>query len=415
METSRMSLTGNEAAAWAVLRSKVSVNTTFPMGPNQEVAETLQKLIDTGEAPGLSIIVPENEKAASSLQIGAARLGVRTMNCINSEGILWATSEIHYAACSRLPMLIVCPSRALEPPTTVYCDHDDFISQRDMGWLMFYCEDSQDVFDTIIQSYKIIENNSVMLPAIVGYDGWETSHASARVNVPDQKSIDEFLPAPDFIKPEKDYVARDWKEQCSSRRFQEGVGGPLFTDIRYLQKKAEEDSATIIEEVGEEYKQLFGSRHGGLIECHQCDDAELIIITMGIVYPSVKYIVDALRGKGVKIGCIKVRVFRPFPSEIITGAVKNAKLLITMDRNSVAALFSEVGGVLYSSLAGNGSAPMLMGKIVGIGGAPISLELVSHIIGEGIQTVNRGQVEKKLEWLPLLNFKFDPTRHVMGE
>ncbi len=414
MEFSRMSLTGNESAAWALTRSRVSVNTTFPMGPNQEVAETLQKLIDNGEAPGCSIIIPEQEKAAASLQIGAARLGVRTMNCINSEGILWATSEIHYAACSRLPMLIVCPSRALEPPTTVYCDHDDFISQRDMGWLMLYCEDAQDVFDTIIQTYKIMEDNSVMLPAIVGYDGWETSHASTRVNVPDQKSIDEFLPAPDFITPKKDYAARDWKKQCSKRRYQEGVGGPMFTDIRYCQKKAEEDSAAIIEKVGDEYKQMFRGRHGGLIESHQCDDAELILITMGIVYPSVKYIVDALRGKGVKIGCVKVRAFRPFPAEAITEAVKGAKLLITLDRNSVGALYSEVGSALYSGLAGQ-SSPMIMGKILGIGGAAISLDLLSKIIGEGIETVNSGKIEKKLEWLPLIGFRYNPTRHVMAE
>ncbi len=415
MKTSRMSLTGNEAAAWAVMRSRVSVNTTFPMGPNQEVAETLQKLIDKGAAPGCSIIIPEQEKAAMSLQIGAARLGVRTSNCINSEGILWATSEIHYAACSRLPMLMVCPSRALEPPTTVYCDHDDYISQRDMGWLMFYCEDAQDVFDTIIQAYKIMEDHGVMLPAIVGYDGWETSHASARVNVPDQESIDAFLPAPDFIKPKKDYAARDWKAQCSRRRYQEGFGGPMFTDIRHSQKKAEEDSAAIIEEVGDEYMRTFGGRHGGLIDVHRCDDAELILVTMGIVYPSVKYIVDALRGKGVNIGCVKVRTFRPFPSAAITQAVKGAKLVLTLDRNSVNALYAEVGSALYTGLAGQSSMPMIMGKILGIGGAAISLELLSKVIEEGIATVNSGVVEKKLEWLPLMGFVYDPTQHVMAE
>lgn len=415
METARMSLTGNEAAAWAVRRSRVSVATSFPMGPNQEVAETLQKFIDNGEAPGLSVIIPDNEKAASSLQIGAARLGVRTMFCVNSEGILWAASEIHYAACSRLPMLIVCPSRALEPPTTVYCDHDDFISQRDMGWLMFYCEDAQDVFDTVIQAYKVIENHSVMLPAIVGYDGWETSHASQRVNVPAQESIDAFLPAPDFIKPEKDYLARDWKQQCSERRFQEGVGGPLFMDIRYQQKTAEKDSAEIITSVGNEYRERFGGRHVGLIETHECHDAELVIVTMGIVYPSVKYVVDALRRKGLKIGCVKLRVFRPFPSKEVVDAVGNAKLIITLDRNSIAALFSELGGAFYSSLSGANASPMLMGKVIGVGGAPITLDLVSRIIEEGIHTLDSGKVKQDIEWLPLFNLKFDPTRHVIGE
>ena len=77
METKRMSLTGNEAAAWAIRNARVSVNTSFPMGPNQEVLETLQKFVDNGEITNVSVIIPDNEKSAASLQIGAARIGAR--------------------------------------------------------------------------------------------------------------------------------------------------------------------------------------------------------------------------------------------------------------------------------------------------------------------------------------------------
>jgi len=423
METKRMSLTGNEAAAWAVRCAKVSVNTNFPMGPNQEVMETLQKFVDNGDVTNMKLIMPDNEKSAQSLQIGAARIGVRSMHCVNSEGILWAASEIHYAACSRLPMLVVCPSRALEPPTTVYCDHDDFLVLRDMGWLMFYCEDSQDIFDTILQAYKIMEKEQVMLPVIVGYDGWETSHASARVDIPDQESIDSFLPPPDFIKPEKDYLAVDWKERCSRRRHQQAVGGPLFMDIRRSQKKAEAGSATIIEAVGEEYKKFFNSRHTGLIDSHECEDAELILVSMGIVYPAVKFMVNALRLKGIRVGCVKVRTYRPFPADALIEAAGNAKLVVTLDRNSFAALFSELGVTLYSLLNQNKKPPMLMGKTIGVGGAPITLDMIGDIINEGFENIKQGKVEKEMEWImeegmTMKNFTgadFDPSRQTIGE
>jgi len=415
MKTTRMSLTGNEAAAWAARCARVRVGTSFPMGPNQEVMETLQKFIDNGETPDLKIIIPDNEKSAMSMQIGLSRMGVRSMSCLNSEGILWASSEIHYAASSRLPMLMTCPSRALEPPTTVYCDHDDFITQRDMGWLMFYCENAQDVFDTVLQAYKISEHEKVMLPVIVGYDGWETSHAAVRVDVPDQAGLDRFLPAPTFVKPEKDYLAVDWKERCSQRRYQQGFGGMQFMEIRYLQKKAEEDSAEIIESVGREYHEMFGSRHVGLIEAHQCDDAEIIIVCMGIVYPSVKFVVNALRLKGMKIGCIKLRVFRPFPAKQIVEAVKKVRLVITLDRNSIAAMFNELGTALYLNSEVRTSGPLLMGKVIGVGGMPITLELISQIVEEGFETIERGEAAKELEWLPIRGIDYDPTRHVLGE
>ena len=106
MGSTIMSLTGNEAAAWAGRLSRARVALSFPMGPNAEVTETLQKFIDNGEVKDLKVLYGDNEKAAASIQIGVARLGVRSMLCINSEGILWASSEIHYAASSRLPVLM---------------------------------------------------------------------------------------------------------------------------------------------------------------------------------------------------------------------------------------------------------------------------------------------------------------------
>lgn len=417
MATTIKGLTGNEAAAWAVRLARAKAAFSFPMGPNAEVTETLQTFVDNDEVRDLKVIYGDNEKAAASMQIGMTRLGMRSMLCINSEGILWAASEIHYAAGSRLPMLLVCPSRSLEPPTTIYCDHDDFMCQRDMGWLMFYCENAQDVFDTIIQAYKIMENETVMLPAIVGYDGWETSHASMAVSIPDQESIDRFLPAPSFIRPEKDYLNVDWKERSSHRRRQKGLGGQDFMDLKCLQQKAQEDSIDVIEKVGEEYREVVGGHHTGLLELHRCEDAEVVVVTMGVIYPSVKFVIDALRQKGLKIGCVKLRVFRPLPVRALRNALRATRLVITIERNSVAALFSELKGALYPDPLGSqaGACPGVMGRVVGIGGCAITLEHISHIVEEGLQSLKLGRMEQTLDWYPIKGVKFDPTRDLIAE
>ena len=196
-----------------------------------------------------------------------------------------------------------------------------------------------------------------------------------------------------------------------------GYGSPYFMDLRYLQKKAEEDSIGIIEKVGREYQTLLGSSHVGLLESHRCEDAEMILITMGIVYPSVRFVVNALREKGVRIGCLKLRVFRPFPAEALIKAVKDAKLLITIDRNSVAALYKEIRGALYS-LIGNGpkaESPLVMGKVMGIGGTAISLDHIGQAVEEGLAALQDGFVKKELEWFPLQGIQFDPTRDTIAE
>jgi pyruvate/2-oxoacid:ferredoxin oxidoreductase alpha subunit len=417
MEKRVMSLTGNEAAAWAVRLARAKLAFSFPMGPNAEVTETLQGFIDRGEVKDLKVIYGDNEKATTSMQIAVARLGVRSMLCINSEGLLWAAAEIHYAASSRLPQLLICPSRALEPPTTVYCDHDDFMTQRDMGWLMFYCQDAQDVFDTVLQVYKVMEQKSVMLPAIVGYDGWETSHASVKVELPPAEEVDRFLPAPAFIQAEKDYLGKDWKEICGHRRRQHGDGSPYFMELRHLQKKAEAESGKVIEEVGREYGQLFGSPHVGMLESYECRDAEVVLVTMGIVYPSAKFLVKTLRKRGIRVGCVKLRVFRPFPAEALREALQGARVVVTLERNSLAAIYAELKSCLYGqeNRGGNGRAPLVMGRVVGVGGAPITLEQIGRAVEDGVGALQSGKVEKELEWFPIRPIDFDPTRDTIAE
>lgn len=413
-----MSLTGNDAAAWALRRARVNVGVSFPMGPNAEVMETAQRFIDRGEVDNLQIIFGENEKATQSIQIGVGRTGVRSMICINSEGILWAVPEMNYAANSRLPLLMVTPSRSLEPPTTIGCDHDDVITQRDKGWLIFYCEDSQDVFDTVLQAYKVIEDSSVMLPAIVGYDGYEgTSHAAMGVFVPSQEAVDSFLPPPNFIKPEKDYFNIDWQERFSHLRRQHGLPNQHLMETAHHQKMAEANSVSLIENVGNEYSEAFGSKHTGLIATHRCEDAEIILVSTGVIYPDTKFVVNALREQGVKVGCLKLRVLRPFPAKAVSEAVKDAKLVVTLDRNRVAAIYDEMKSALYTHLVNRraASVPMITGKVVSMGGAPFTLEHIGHVIEEGLQIVKSGKIEKDLSWYPIKGINFDPSRDTIGE
>ncbi|OGA48338.1 MAG: hypothetical protein A3F74_05135 [Betaproteobacteria bacterium RIFCSPLOWO2_12_FULL_62_58] len=413
-----MSLTGNEAAAWALRRARVNVGVSFPMGPNAEVMETAQRFIDRGEIDNLQIIFGENEKAAQSIQIGVCRTGVRSMICINSEGILWAAPEMNYAANSRLPLLMVTPSRSLEPPSTVGCDHDDVVTQRDKGWLIFYCEDSQDVFDTVLQVYKVIEDSSIMLPAIVGYDGYEgTSHAPMRVFVPPQEAVDSFLPPPNFIKPEKDYFNVDWQERISHLRRQHGLPNQNLMEVAHHQKRAEVNAVSLIENVGKEYSEAFGSKHTGLIATHHCEDAEVILVSMGVIYPDTKFVVNALRAQGVKVGCLKLRALRPFPGRAVSEAVRNAKLVITLDRNRVAAIYDEMKSALYTHLVNRRAAfvPMIIGKVVSMGGATFALRHIGHVVDEGFEVVRSGKIEKDLSWYPIKGIEFDPSRDTIGE
>jgi pyruvate ferredoxin oxidoreductase alpha subunit len=407
-------LTGNEAVTWAMKLARVNVGVFFPIGPADEVMETLRIRIDEGEMPDARVIQLENEKAVVSCQIGLARMGIRSLFATCTEGLLWPAAEIRYAAGSRLPIMIAIASRAIEPPTSVYADHEDFIMMRDMGWLMFYCEDSQDIIDTVIQAYKISEHKSILLPAFVGYEGWEISHGKSRVTLPEQEKVDAFL-TPYPMRLEGDYASIDWYERCKNRG---GYGWAKLDDehsmeAKFFQAKALEDATRLIEEVGREYRELFGSRHVGFLEAEGCEDAEVIVVTMGALAPLVRWTANAYKEKGIKIGSIKLRVFRPFPERALCEAVKKAKVVIVLERNLRNVVYTELKSALYTYFIAEKKGiapPVVMGRIVGLGGRWVSPADITHIIDEGLKALETGKTDKSLEWVSLEDMTFDPLR-----
>ncbi len=98
---------------------------------------------------------------------------------------------LHWAAGARLPIVMANVNRAMAAPWTMWCDQGDSLAQRDTGWLQFYCEDNQEVLDSIIMAYRISER--VLLPSMVCLDGFILSHTYEQVEIPDIKEVDRYL------------------------------------------------------------------------------------------------------------------------------------------------------------------------------------------------------------------------------
>ncbi len=89
--------------------------------------------------------------------IAAAATGVRTFTATSAQGLALMHEMLHWAAGARLPVVLANVNRAMGPGWSVWTDQNDSLSQRDVGWLQFYCESNQEVMDTIIQAFKIAE------------------------------------------------------------------------------------------------------------------------------------------------------------------------------------------------------------------------------------------------------------------
>jgi pyruvate/2-oxoacid:ferredoxin oxidoreductase alpha subunit len=253
--------------------------------------------------------------------IGAASSGVRTFTATSSQGLALMHELLHWASGARLPIVMAQVNRALAPGWNIWADQTDSLAQRDTGWVQFYCENGQEVLDTTIQAFRLAE--WVNLPVMVNLDAFFLSHTYEPVDVPEQKSVDRFLP------PYKPRFQLDLANPCA---FNQLAPPNIYMEMRHNIQMAMDEALTFFEQMEEEFESILGRRHGAL-EAAQCDDAEVILITSGTVTSTSRQVVAKLREKGEKVGLLKIKLFRPFPVNMLRERTASASKVAVIDRN----------------------------------------------------------------------------------
>ncbi len=393
----RTALTGNKAAAEALKLARTQILCFFPIGPSDEVGEEVSRMISRGELDS-KVIELQNERSVMNAQCVATQSGVRCSFATNSEGLLYAAQQLIFASYARIPIVITVAHRALEPPAVVRTDDQDTIMYRDIHWIHHHCENAQDVFDTILQAYRVSEDPSILVPSFVTYDGWEVSHNSYPVVLPTQEQVDRFLPPFELAK-ELDFLKNmDFAAYYSSARM--SGYGYVDVDREYMERRYQLDHAvnTTAKErivaVHQEYQEIFGRGYGGLIETHMVEDAEVLIVAMGSLASTSRYAVDLLREQGKKVGLVKLRTYRPFPVEELVEALKNTKVALVLDRNTVAAVYHD----LRSAFFGRPDAPAVLGRTVGLGGRDVTYYNIMYMVEEGYRSLEAGGNHAQHSW-----------------
>ena len=376
--------TGNYIAAKAAVMAQPAVVAAYPITPQTTLVEGIANYVKTGEFKGEYICV-ESEHSAMCACIGASATGVRTFTGTSSHGLLLMHEMLHWAALARLPIVMCNINRVIGPGWNIWADENDSISQRDTGWIQFYCSSNQEIFDTVIQSFKLAEHEKISLPVMINYNAFILSHTSMPVFIPDQKEVDAFLPK---RKPK-------WELDVDNPvTFGNIILPGEYEKIRKDMQNSQMYAKKLIPEIANEWKKKFGRYHGDLLERYKCDDAEYILLSMGAIGAESKVAVDNLRKNGLKIGLARVRTFRPFPKEEILKLGKQADLIV-IDRNisvgNEGAVFNEVKASLYGK-----SDAKIYGFIAGLGGKDVTFGDIEKICKKAIS----GKA-KDLEWFGL--------------
>lgn len=361
---------GNFAVSYGAMLSRAQVVTAYPITPQTTIVELLSEMCADGTLDA-SFIKVESEHSAMAACIGAAQTGARVFTATSSQGLTLMHELLHWASGARLPIVMANVNRAMAPGWTIYCDQNDSLSQRDTGWIQFYCESNQEVLDTVIMAYKLSEK--VLIPSMINLDAFFLSHTSEAVDIPDQKLVDEFLPS--GVLP----YSITAKDPHSFGGFSRPPG---YFRFRRKLADAHEAAIPVAEEIEKEFSEKFG-RYYGTVQPYRCEDADTILVTASTAAATSRIVIDKLRDQGEKIGTLKIRMLRPFPTQRVREVLGGAAKIVVMDRNmsygQSGIFFQETKSALYNMPSTNGLPPVF-GYIAGLGGVDITPTIIEEVI-----------------------------------
>jgi len=360
---------GSHAIADAVRLCRPQVVSAYPITPQTHIVEDLADFVANGRLDAEYITV-DNELSALSACIGASAAGSRAYSATTSQGLALMFETCFNAAGMRLPIIMSIANRALGAPLSIWNDQQDSISLRDAGWLQFYAEDNQEATDLHFLAYKVAEDVKVQLPVFVCFDGFILSHTYEPIDMLSQEQVDKYLPK--FDPAEK----LDAKDPISFGMY---ATPDYYLEFRYEMDQAQKRAKDVIATYGKEFGTMFNRDYSALVESYRLDDAETAIVAMGSVCGTVKDAIDEMRDTGKKVGLLRIRVFRPFPSEEIAKALSGVQRVAVLDKNISlgargGATATEVRDAMY------GSTIPVKGYVLGLGGRDIRKRDIKEIV-----------------------------------
>lgn len=383
----RVALTGNEAVAHAMKQINPDVVAAYPITPQTEIVQIFSSFVSNGQVD-TEFVAVESEHSAMSAAIGAAAAGARAMTATSSQGLALMFEMVYIASSMRLPIVFPVVNRALSGPINIHCDHSDAMGLRDSGVIQLFSENAQEAYDNIIQAFRIAEHPDVRLPVMVNLDGFITSHAMDVLEVLDDETVKNFVGE---YKPEDFLLNAQNPISMGNLDLYD-----FYFEHRRQQTAAMEAAKDVIKEVGKEFAKISG-REYGLLEKYHLDDAQVAVVVLNSAAGTAKGTCDELRKKGLKVGVLKPRVYRPFPHEEIKEALKNVKVIAVLDRAETFStnggpMFQEIRNALYD-LKGD---IKVVNYIYGLGGRDLLVEHVEKVYndlfdikdGKSLNTVN---------------------------
>ncbi|MBN1162066.1 MAG: pyruvate ferredoxin oxidoreductase [Dehalococcoidales bacterium] len=386
-------ITGNATGAYGAMLCRPDVIAAYPITPQSEIAEQLAQFKADGVIDSEFVEV-EGENSAMNVVLAASVAGGRTFTATSSYGLVFMYDALQETSGFRAPVVMVNANRETPGIHAVSSGQQDMVSARDAGWVQIITENDQEILDQIIMAYMLAEDNDILLPVMVNYDGFYLSYLAEAVEIPPIEDVDKFL-APLKKQAPRQKLVPGVSQGCGTHGMEMG-----YVEARYKHTQAMERAKNKVDEIDKKFGDYFGRYYGGQIEEYRTDDADIIIIASGSATGTARTVIDAKREQGIKVGLIKLRLFRPFPVERLINALKGKKAIGVIDRSvcfgwKYGPICMELK-VLTQEL---GSVPILS-YIDGLANLDITIPHIGRVVDE-VNEAAKGRPYQDVTWIPM--------------
>ena len=389
-------ITGSEAMAIACKLADVDVVTAYPIRPYDTVMQFITQLNADGEMD-CEFIVAEGEHSQFEIVKHASICGARVFCGSSGVGWMYAMEALTVTPALRVPMIAMVGNRALDDPGAFGTEHNDALAVRDLGWLLTWVDSGQECLDTTLIAYRVAEDPRMMVPCAISCDGAFLTHSQSLIKIPSAEQVKKFLPPydrgnllmhPDNIISIAPQVNEDWVMEVRKQNF-----------------AVTERSMDVIREAYTDFEKIFGRKYGNpFFEEFMTEDADVVLLGMGTMSMPMHVAIRDLRKKGIKVGFVRLRWFRPFPAEELAKCLSRFKAVGVVDRDFSfgspylsGVVATEVRTALYP---GKGPKPPVLGFICGLGGREVTLQDVKTMTDKTFEAAE-GKSVPLTQWIGL--------------
>jgi pyruvate-ferredoxin/flavodoxin oxidoreductase len=342
----RDAIDGNTAVI-LVEREASDAAGAYPITPSTNMGEYWSEAVAAGHinisGRPLIFLEPESEHAAAGVTAGMAMTGLRAVNFSSAQGVAFMHESLYGAVGKRLPYVLNIGCRAITKATlNVHCGHDDYHCVDDTGFIQVFAKNAQEAADLNLIARKTAELS--LTPAIMGMDGFLTTHLIEPVLVPERELVAEYLGRPDDMiptpTPAQELIYGPQRRRVPSLWDVDSpvVSGVVANQDAHMQATAAQRPfffdhvPALLDRCMAEYGELTGRAYSR-VGTHRCEDADYLILGMGSMTVQAAAVADWLReNRKLKVGVVNLTCFRPFPGDLLGQVLKGKKGVAVLER-----------------------------------------------------------------------------------